>query len=215
MAKVVVFGVTGYAGGHITAELVSRGHEVLGIARDVAEAPEGIETRAGTIFDEALVREVAQDADQLVVALPARALEEGGPKLIDALPVLVEASIAGGARLSFVGGAGSLQVAEGGPKGYDTPEFEPAYLDEARSHGAILDALRETDAALDWFYVSPAGGFGSWNPGERTGEFRLGGEVLLTDANGDSNISGADFAIAYVDEIEQAAHPRGRFTVAY
>ena len=63
--------------------------------------------------------------------------------------------------------------------------------------------------------MSPAGSFGSWNPGERTGVFRLGGDVLLADANGDSSISGADLAIAYVDEIEQAAHPRARFTVAY
>lgn len=215
MAKVVVFGVTGYAGGSITAELVARGHEVLGVSRSVERAPEGVETRAGSIFDAELVREVAKGADQLVVALPARALEEGGPKLVDALPGLIGTAIAEGARLSFVGGAGSLQVAEGGPQLFHTPEFPDAFKDEALSHGRILEDLRASDEALSWFYLSPAGSFGSWNPGERTGEFRLGGDVLLADANGDSNISGADLAIAYVDEIEQAAHPRARFTVAY
>ncbi|WP_295910030.1 hypothetical protein [uncultured Actinomyces sp.] len=36
--------------------------------------------------------------------------------------------------------------------------------------------------------------------------FRLGGDVLLTDENGVSDISGADFAQAFVDEIETPTH---------
>ena len=45
--------------------------------------------------------------------------------------------------------------------------------------------------------------------------FRLGGDVLLVDGEGSSTISGADFAQAFVDEIEQPAHRRQRFSVAY
>lgn len=45
--------------------------------------------------------------------------------------------------------------------------------------------------------------------------FRLGGDVLLTDENGVSDISGADFAQAFVDEIETPTHTGQRFTVAY
>ena len=44
---------------------------------------------------------------------------------------------------------------------------------------------------------------------------RLGGDVLLTDENGVSDISGADFAQAFVDEIETPTHTGQRFTVAY
>ena len=40
-------------------------------------------------------------------------------------------------------------------------------------------------------------------------------EWLVTDANGDSKISYADYAIAMVDELEQHAHSRRRFTAAY
>jgi len=79
----------------------------------------------------------------------------------------------------------------------------------------VLDDLRASDESLDWFFVSPAGGFGAWVPGEATGVFRVGGDVLLVDANGDSNISGADLALAIVNEIETPAHRRARFTVAY
>ncbi len=50
---------------------------------------------------------------------------------------------------------------------------------------------------------------------ERTGKFRLGGDELLTPAEGMSRITFPDFAIAMVDEIETPKHRRKRFTVGY
>jgi putative NADH-flavin reductase len=43
----------------------------------------------------------------------------------------------------------------------------------------------------------------------------VGDDVLVSDEKGESQLSGADLAIALVDEIESAAHRRTRFTVAY
>ncbi len=215
MSKVVLFGATGYAGGNIAAELVRRGHEVVGVARDASRAAEGITVESGSIFDADFVNRVAAGADQIVVALPAFPRAEGDQLLIEALPALTTAAIANNARLSFVGGAGSLNVAPGGPRLVDTDEFPAEFKPEALAHGEVLNALRESDEQLNWFYVSPAATFGAWNAGERTGTFRLGGDELLADENGVSAISGADYAIAYVDEIEQGNHPRGRFTVSY
>ena len=106
-------------------------------------------------------------------------------------------------------------MTEGGPRLVDTPEFPEAHKNEALSHADVLEALRETGDRVDWFYVSPAAGFGSYAPGEATGSYRVGGDVLVTDADGKSFISGADFALAFVDEIEQGRHRRERFTVAY
>ena len=63
--------------------------------------------------------------------------------------------------------------------------------------------------------MSPAAGFGSHAPGERTGHYRTGGDVLLSDADGNSAVSGVDYAIAFVDEIDKPAHHRERFTVAH
>ena len=51
--------------------------------------------------------------------------------------------------------------------------------------------------------------------GPRTGSFRLGTDQLLSDADGKSSISFADYAIALVDEIETPRHSRQRFTVGY
>jgi putative NADH-flavin reductase len=75
--------------------------------------------------------------------------------------------------------------------------------------------LRNANTAVDWFYLSPALGFGSWNAGEKTGTFRLGTDVLITDADGNSEISGADYATAFVDEIEKPTHHQSRFTIGY
>ncbi|SED65323.1 hypothetical protein SAMN04489727_8751 [Amycolatopsis tolypomycina] len=213
MAKLVVFGATGYAGGRIGAEALRRGHEVVGVARHAGSVPEGVEALQGSLHDEDFVAQVAKDADVIVVATPAREIE--GRKLIDAVPALARIASENGVRLSFVGGAASLHVAEGGPRLFDTPEFPDEYKAEAGNHAEVLGLLREQPESLDWFYVSPAAEFGAWTPGERKGEFRIGGDVLLTDENGKSHIGGDDFAIAYVDEIEQAKHRRARFTVAY
>lgn len=215
MGKAVTFGVTGYAGGNIAQELVRRGHDVVGVARDVSKVEGEVQAHSGSIHDAELVRRVTDGADHIIVALPARALEENGAELIDALPHLKDAAISQGARLGFVGGAGSLRVSENGPALLESPDFPADYRDEALAHSAILDALRDSIDELDWFYVSPAATFGAWNSGERTGEFRIGGDVLLVDEAGNSAISGADYAIAFVDEIEQGAHRRKRLTVAY
>lgn len=51
--------------------------------------------------------------------------------------------------------------------------------------------------------------------GERTGEYRDGGEVLVVDQSGESFISGPDLAVAVVDEIEDPKHTGRRFTVGY
>ncbi|MEV0069828.1 NAD(P)H-binding protein [Amycolatopsis sp. NPDC050768] len=214
MSKLVVFGATGYAGGRITDEALRRGHAVVGVARKAEGLPAEVEARTGSMHDAGFVADVTKGADVIVIATPGRVNDEG-QKLLDALPTLADAARAAGARLSFVGGAASLLVAEGGPRLLDTPDFPDAYKPEASSHAEVLAALRELPGDVEWFYVSPAAEFGAWNAGERTGSFRVGGDVLLSDEEGRSQIGGDDFAIAFVDEIDEARHSRARFTVAY
>ena len=114
----------------------------------------------------------------------------------------------------LIGGAGALRVAEGGPRLFDTPDFPADYKPESLTMLAVLEDLQATDG-LDWFYVRPPAMFGSFNPGEARGSYRVGGDVLLSDENGVSDIGGADFGAAIVDEIETAAHRRTPFTVGY
>lgn len=214
MSTIVIFGGTGYAGGNIAREATSRGHQVISYTRKAPASPDtGVEYRTGSLTDDAVLAQAAAEADDLVVA--THGADVGGSPLIDHVARLTSAAIEHGARLSFVGGAGSLNVAKGGPRLVDTPEFHEDWKPEALSHALVLDALRAGPQELNWFYVSPAALFGSFAPGETTGSYRLGGDELVTTDDGTSEISGTDFATAYVDEIEQGKHPRQRFTVAH
>ena len=65
---------------------------------------------------------------------------------------------------------------------------------------------------MNWVYVSPPA---SLIPGERTGQYRLGADELLIDADGVSTISIEDLAVAIIDEAETPRHRQQRFTVAY
>lgn len=128
----------------------------------------------------------------------------GDPQeFVDAIDTLIAS--AGGARLLVVGGAGSLVV--DGKRLVDGPGFPDIYKSEALVVAGVLDTLRATPAGVDWTMLSPAQMI---EPGERTGVFRLG----LDEPVG-HQISAEDFAIALVDEIEQPAHPRRRFTIGY
>ena len=219
MTTIAVFGGTGYAGSAIRDEALKRGHRVISVTRhlpDGAPATPGLEFRQGSVHDAALVNRVAAEADVVVVSIRFAPGGSGeGVKLTDALPALTSAAAANGTRLGVVGGAASLLVAEGGPRLIDTPEFPEQFKDEAGSAARALEALRADTTGADWFFVSPAAGFGSYNPGQPTGSYRVGGDILLTDESGKSEISGADYALAFVDEIDSPEHHRTRFTVAY
>lgn len=214
MSTIAIIGASGYVGGNIAKEALSRGHEVIAVSRSTPpETRDGLTWRRGDIADEGLLRELASQASTIVLAVHGAA--DGEDFLVKFVPALLDIAADSGARLGFVGGAGSLFVSEGGPRLFDTPEFPQAFLHEAQSQLRALDALRASDSPADWFYVSPAAGFGSYAPGERTGHYRTGGEVLLADENGTSFISGEDYAIAFLDEIENPSHSGSRFGVAY
>ncbi|MCU1403853.1 MAG: NAD-dependent epimerase/dehydratase [Glaciihabitans sp.] len=212
--KVVLFGANGYAGTAISAELLSRGHEVIGVTRSTDKPVlDGVSHVTGSLHDADFLNEVASTANAIIVAIPGRPLD--GVRLLDAIPALLEACGTHEVRLGIVGGAGSLHVVEGGPRLVDTPDFPEAFKAEVMGQVNVLEALRETTTTVDWFYVSPAAAFGAHAPGERTGSYRLGGEALVVDAGGESRISGADFAVAFVDELETPNHHQRRFTVGY
>ncbi|KQM38498.1 hypothetical protein SAMN04487788_2933 [Microbacterium testaceum StLB037] len=213
MPRIAVIGGTGYAGSHIVTEAVRRGHTVVSVARSVpAERIEGATYVEGTVLDvPGLVAEL-EGVDVVVSAVAPRGDMEG--KLRPAIAELV-AALPDGVRIGVVGGAGGSLVAEGGPRLVDTAEFTEEFKPEALEAYGILEDLQADDTGRDWFYIHPAGGFGAWAPGERTGSYRDGGDVLVVDDEGNSFIGGADFAIAVLDEIENPKHTRERFTVGY
>lgn len=213
MARIIVLGGTGYAGRHIVTEAVNRGHEVVAISRSVPKDPvSGAEYVQGSALDLAPLSGVFVDADAVVSALSPRGDMEN--RALEALSNVVAQLSGTPTRLGVVGGAGGSLVAPGGPRLFDQG-FPEEYKHEAQVGIDSLALLEATDDDLDWFFIHPAEVFGPWVEGERTGHYRDGGDVVVRDADGKSFISGADFAVAVVDEIEQGNHHRARFTVGY
>jgi putative NADH-flavin reductase len=201
--KIALIGATGNAGSRILAELSRRGHHVTAIARQPEKVPAltGVTAVKADAGDVAGLAAAIKGHDAVISSVHFTASDPH--KLIAAVQE------AGVPRYLVVGGAGSLEVAPG-VKLIDTPEFPALYKAEASAGGTFLDLLR-TQSALDWTFLSPSAMF---VPGERTGKFRIGGDQLLSNAQG-SSISFEDYAIALADEIEKPAHSRRRFTVGY
>jgi putative NADH-flavin reductase len=212
MTRIAVIGGTGYAGSHIVVEGVRRGHTVVSLARKVPdERIEGATYVEGTMLDAPSIAAELDGVDVVVFATSPRGdmvgkMREAVAEVIAALPLSV--------RVGVIGGAGGSLVAPGGPRVVDSG-FPDEIKPEAMEAIGILDDLQADTSGRDWFYIHPAGGFGSWAPGERTGSYRTGGDVLVTDDAGESFISGADFGVAVLDEIESPTHVRQRFTVGY
>ncbi|MFV0461973.1 MAG: NAD(P)-dependent oxidoreductase [Nostocoides sp.] len=216
MTRITVLGGTGYAGGNIVAEATRRGHHVVSYSRTAPANPlPGVDYRHGDLQDPQVSADAVAGADVLVSALSPRGdlAEQGRLRRLDA--GVADRAAAEDVRFIVVGGAGSLQASEGGALVMDGPDFPDEIKLESREMNDVLSDLRARDDSLDWSLVSPAAGFGGFAPGEARGHYRVGGDVLLVDELGESFISGADFALAVVDEIDHPAHQRARFTVAY
>ena len=212
MARIVVIGGTGYTGGNLVREAASRGHDVVSVSRSAPQqAVPGVEYELGQVED--VAARVIPGADVVVAALSPRGDTAG--RLVDVYANLVRLSAETGARYLQVGGFSSLRPAPGAPRFVegDVPEEFRAEAREGEATRAMLVDNAPED--LDWLFISPAGAYGSFAPGERTGQYRVGDEIALFDADGGSSVSGADFALAVVDEIEKPAHHRAHIGIAY
>ena len=211
MATIVVFGGTGYTGAHVVREAASRGHQVVSVSRSQPEQPvEGVRYETGTAED--VAPRVIPGADAVVATLAPRGDMAG--RLVEVYGVLSTQAAEAGARYLQVGGFSSLRPAPDAPR-FVEGELPEQFRDEALEGEATRVMLTESAPELDWVFVSPAGSYGAWAPGERTGTYRVGDEVALVDEEGASSISGADFALAVVDEIERPQHHREHIGVAY
>ena len=214
MAGISVLGGTGYGGGAVVREAHRRGHAVTSYSRRPPEQPvDGVTYVTGSVLDPELLAQSVRDADVVFEALSPRGDMQGMVEgIVDDLIRLADEA---GVRLGVLGGASSMLVSEGGPRLFDTAETAPEILPEVQTGLDVLETLKTAPETLDWFYVSPAAEFGAWVDAPETGAYRLSDDVLLTDANGVSKISGADLALAVVDEIEQPRYRRRRFHTAH
>lgn len=209
--NITVFGAAGGAGRCIVSEALARGHQVDAVVRTparLAELPAGARGRVGDALSPGSVRELVRGRDVVITATrPAPGREA---ELVAVTEVMLGALAVTGDRLLVVGGAGSLTLPGGGTLA-DAPDFPADLLPIAEACAGQLASCRAA-SGVDWTYFSPAALLG---PGERTGRHRLGGDALVSDADGLSALSYEDLAVALLDEAEVPEHRGRRFTAAY
>lgn len=212
MARIAVLGGTGYTGGNVVREAVARGHHVTAYSRHAPETPvEGAHYVQASMLEEGAIAAAIAGQDVVVETMSPRGELAGRLEglIADAARLAPEQ----GARLIVVGGWSGLRPADGAPRFAEGGVPEPFRAEAEELVRALEHLEQEAPADLDWLFVSPANVYGSYAPGEATGSYRLGGAVALPGEDGPTTLSGADFALAVVDEIERHDHT-GHINVA-
>jgi hypothetical protein len=212
--KLALIGASGFVGAAVLQEALNRGHLVTGIVRHPEKLPQhaALTAVAGDAYDvDALARTLAGQDAVIHAFNPGWGQANIRELFIQGTRAIYAAvKQAGVKRLLVVGGAGSLYVAPG-LQLLDTPDFPGEYKEGAEGARQALNLIQD-ETALDWSFVSPPA---LLQPGERTGQFRIGGDQLLMKDDGPAGISVADLAVAIIDELERPQHIRQRFTVGY
>ena len=206
--KLFLVGASGMIGSRILAEAVARGHQVVAGARNPAKIAvlPGVTAVAVDAGDAVALAKAAKGADVYIQSVSPRSSGDAIAEMAGyAAAFLAAAPVAG--RAIVVGGAGTLNLPDGSPVLAHLPDF---IVPEATGMKNLKEALVASD--LNWTFIAPAADI---QPGERTGAFRVGGDVLMSDAGGKSHISAEDYAVAVLDEMEQGLRRKQVMSVAY
>lgn len=220
--RILVYGATGKVGTHVVDEALERGHVVTAVSRDpsrIQQQHDNLSAVVGDLLDSISIENLIIDQDVIVVSVrgivgkpkvPENAIQRiGVEKVVNVLRDFGDDA----PRLIHVGGSGTLEVEPGVLYADKIPKlFLPKSLEvEIQGQVLALEYLR-TVYDVSWSYATPAKNFTN---GKRTGTFRIGGDAVLEDSRGRSRISRRDFAVALIDEAENADYVQQRFSVAY
>jgi len=210
--QITVFGATGQVGSRVVVEALIRGHKVTAVARDPSRQnglPDVVELCRGDIANVDHVISLTDGRDMVVNATRSETRVDA----VHGTREFMRGLATTGVRSLIVGGAATLTVP--GASGRTVLE-DARYLSPSFRHvGEVSRDQYRTclaEQTVDWAYLSPPA---SLFPGTRTGNYRIGADELLLDADGQSRISMEDLAVVILDEGECPRHHRVRFTAAY
>lgn len=211
--KIALIGASGFIGSALLDEALVRGHQVTALVTRPERLPtrDGLVVKQSDALDTTALAEQLSGADVVLSAFSGHAQEDVYDYYVKGFDsILAATQSADVPRLLVVGGAATLEVAPGQLL-LNSAGFPDEYRATAEGAKTALERLR-TQQTQQWTMLSPAAEI---FPGERTGQFRLSGDLLLSDAEGNSRISVQDYAVAMLDELETPNHTNQRFSVAY
>lgn len=206
--KIAIIGATGKAGKLIMEEALKRGLDVTAIVRNKSKLSNSkVKVIEKDLFD--LKKEDLKDFDTVVSAFGAWE-EKELPKHAEVMNHLCDILANTNIRLMVVGGAASLFVNHSMML-IDSPDFPKDWINLAKNSNKAFEILKATKNVL-WTYISPSADFQA--DGKKTGEYRIGDkDELCFNSKGESMISYADYAIGFVDEIENKKFLNKRITL--
>ncbi len=212
--KIALIGATGFVGGYVLNEALSRGHTVTALSRHpekLAANPKLTAVKCDIMNETDLVKAISGHDVVISTFNPGWGNPDIHNLYLKGIQAIMNAAKpAAVKRLLVVGGAGSLEV-KPGLQLVDTPDFPAQFKDGALAAREALNLLKK-EKKLKWTFVSPSINL---KPGTRTGKFRIGTDSLILDEKGESNISTQDLAVAILNECEKPRFIRKRFTAGY
>lgn len=206
--KIAIIGASGRQGSLLVKEALARGADVTAVVRNAAT----INFPAARVLQKDIFDLTTADITPFDVVISAFGTWSDlslHAKVMEHLCGILKGHE--NIRFLVVGGAGSLYLGpEHGTRLMDAADFPAEFMPVAKGMSDALDLLRKSEG-VNWVYLSPAAEFVADGP--RTGKYRVGGEQFMTDAEGRSRISYADYAIAMIDEAEKGKHAKERISV--
>ena len=216
MANVLLIGATGFVGSAVLNELASRGHKVTAVVRNIEKLAKNglVNAVKEDVANVDAIAKLAEGKDAIISAYnPGWTNPDIETLITENYPKILEAAKKSGVeRLLIVGGAGTLFCAPG-LRVVDSGAIPEEIMGGVRPLGDFYLNTLMNENDIDWVFFSPAGVFDQ--EGKKTGNYRLGKDDLIVDAEGNSHISVQDYADAMVNELEKPAHHKERFTIGY
>ena len=216
MANVLLIGATGFVGSAVLNELASRGHKVTAVVRNIEKLAKNdlVNAVKEDVANVDAIAKLAEGKDAIISAYnPGWTNPDIETLITENYPKILEAAKKSGVeRLLIVGGAGTLFCAPG-LRVVDSGAIPEEIMGGVRPLGDFYLNTLMNENDIDWVFFSPAGVFDQ--QGKKTGNYRLGKDDLIVDAEGNSHISVQDYADAMVNELEKPAHHKERFTIGY
>lgn len=207
--KIAIIGASGKAGKLIMEEALKRGFDVTAIVRNKSK----LSNSQAKVIEKDLFDLKTEDLKGFDTVVSAFGIweEKELHKHADVMNHLCEILANTNIRLMVVGGAASLYVdKEHTMILKDSPDFPKDWINLATNSNKAFYILRDSKNVL-WTYVSPSADFQA--EGKRTGEYNIGDkDELCFNSKGESMISYEDYAIAFVDEIENKKFLNKRIT---
>ncbi len=216
MKKILLIGASGFIGSAILNEALNRGIQVTAVVRNpekIKISNANLTVVKADVSDAKALADIAKGMDAVISSYnPGWTNPDMYNETLKVYPQILQGTKdAGVKRLLIVGGAGTLFVAPG-VKVIDTGVLPEEIMGGVKSLAKFFLETLMNEKEIDWIFFSPAG---TIEPGERTGNYRLGKDDLIVNSKGESKISVQDYAKAMIDEFENPQHHQERFTIGY